>query len=190
MRNFISWLIVAVVGFGMMLFSYYKCQYEDSSNPWKEAFMYIGKSEPGTGARELDFVKRPIRLLAVDKQTEAFSPIARSFGQDVEKSYRLGFQDNVILYSGIADDFTDEMIDWGRFPEQNAAEVIAGTCVRNKEEVTIEGRVFKVVGQFKKEVALFLNSYLAAPGPLSQEFSVHRTVASNMLIFFNWQKNI
>ena len=169
MRNFISWSIVVVVGLGLMLFSYYEYQYEDSSNPWKEAFMYIGKTEPGGRAQELGFVKRPIRLLAVDKQTEAFSPIARSFGPGVEKSYRLRFQDNVILYSGMADDFTDEMIKWGRFPDQNAGEVIAGAYAKNKEEVTVEGRVFKIVGQFKKEVALFSNSYLAGPGPLSQE---------------------
>lgn len=40
---------------------------------------------------------------------------------------------------------------------------------KNKEEITVEGRVFKVVGQFKKEVALFLNSYLVGTGPLLQE---------------------
>lgn len=132
MRIFISWLIVIVVGFGMMLFSYYEYQYEDSLNPWKEAFMYIGKSEPGDGAQELDFVKRPIRLLAVDKLTEAFSPFARSFGSDVEKSYRMAFQDNVILYTRMADDFTDEMIEWGRFPKQNAGEVIAGAYAKKQ----------------------------------------------------------
>jgi hypothetical protein len=159
-KRWISWLIVAAVGFLLMTFSYYNYQYQTGDNLWEDAFMYIGTAEPNSEAEDLEYVKRPVRLLPIDGRAQIFTRMADSFGSHVGKSYRVAFREKVVLYSDMADDFTGEMLEWGRFPSTGADEVVAGFQANNKDRITIDGRAFKVVGQLKKEVRLFAESYL------------------------------
>lgn len=160
MRRLISWLIVVAIGFMLMAFSYFNYQYQPGPNPWKDAFMYIGKADPNSEAEGMEYVKRPIRLLPISLRAQKFTKLAHNFGSHVEKSYRVQFQEKLILYSDIAADFNADMLKWGRLPNPDADEVIAGYYAGSKDEIAIDGQVFKVVGQFKKEVRLFVNSYL------------------------------
>jgi len=160
MKRWIRWLVVAAIGFILMAFSYYNYQYQAGDNPWKDAFMYIGKADPNRQAEDLQYVKRPVRLLPITRRAEGFAKIADSFGPHVGKSYRVSFQEKLILYPDMADDFTGEMLEWGRFPAPGADEVVAGFQANSKDKITIDGRAFKVVGQLKKEVRLFAESYL------------------------------
>ncbi|MHC4463230.1 MAG: hypothetical protein ACYS6W_11270 [Planctomycetota bacterium] len=160
MKRWIRWLVVVVIGFILMAFSYYNYQYEAGDNPWEDAFMYIGKATPNSEAEGLEYVKRPIRLLPIGGRAQIFAMIADSVGPHVGKSYRVSFQEKVILYSDMADDFTEEMLEWGQFPSPGADEVIAGFQAKSKDKITIDGRAFKIVGQLKKEVRLFAESYL------------------------------
>ncbi|HUV63854.1 MAG TPA: hypothetical protein VMW24_08145 [Sedimentisphaerales bacterium] len=169
MKGFLSWLIAATVGFGLMAFSYFNYQHESNSNPWKDAFMYIGKGRPQSEPEGVEYVARPIRLLPVSGRAENFMHVARGFGPNIEKSYRMSFQEKVILYSGLAADFTDQTLEWGRFPTADANEAVAGFHARCKDEITMDGHVFKVVGQFKKGVRLFADSYLLSDSTRTAE---------------------
>jgi hypothetical protein len=160
MKGLINWLIVAAIGFILMAFSYFIYQYDAGPNPWKYAFMYIGKAQSNLEAQDLQYVKKPIRLLPMSHQAQNFTELALNFGSHIEKSYRVSFQEKLILYPDIASDFTDQMLEWGHLPSPDSNEVVAGYCASNKDEVTVNGHVFKVVGQFKKEVRLFVDSYL------------------------------
>ena len=169
MKRWISWLIVAAIGFILMAFSYYNYQYQAGDNPWEDAFMYIGKADPNRQAEGLQYVKRPVRLLSITHRAEGFARIADSFGSHVGKSYRVSFQEKLILYSDMADDFTGEILEWGRFPSPGADEVVAGFQANSKDKITIDGRAFKVTGQLKKEVRLFADGYLVCDDAVAGE---------------------
>jgi len=125
MKGLINWLIVAVIGLVLMAFSYFHYQYDSGPNRWKDALMYIGKGQPHSEAEGFEYVTRPVRLLPMPPRAESFIPLARSFSAQVEKSYRVSFQEKVILYSNLAADFTDQMLEWGRLPSPGADEVVA-----------------------------------------------------------------
>ena len=169
MKSLISWLVVAAIGFMLMAFSYFNYQYDASPNPWKEALMYIGKAQPHPEAEGLEYVKRPIRLLPLASRAQNFTKLARNFGPHVEKSYRVAFQEKVILYYDMAADFTDEMLEWGRLPAAGGDEVLAGFATSSRDEITVDGRSLKVVGQLKKGVSVFANSYLICEGAAAEE---------------------
>jgi len=169
MKGLINWLIIAAIGFVLMAFSYFNYQYDPGSNPWKDAFMYIGEGQPHSEVEGVEYVTRPVRLLPMTTRVEYFVQIVHNFGSHVEKSYRVSFQEKVILYSDMAVDFTDQMLEWGRLPLAGADEVVAGFNVTGKEKVTIKERPFKVVGQFKKEVGLFGDSYLIQDDDTARE---------------------
>jgi hypothetical protein len=158
MKKLVSWLIVAATGFVLMAFSYFVYQYNAAPDAWKDAFMYIGKGQPHSEAEDLEYVTMPVRLLPLPRRAQNFSQIAGSFGSHIEKSYRVFFQKKVILYPKLAD-VTPRLIEWGRLPSPGADEVIAGFYTSSKERITVDGRLFKVVGQLKKEFGLFPDSY-------------------------------
>jgi len=160
MKGSINWIIVTGIGFALMAFSYFNYQYQPGPNPWENAFMYIGKAEPNMPTEGPEYNKRPIRLLPLSRQASHFTQVTKSFGSYVEKSYRVAYQEKLILYPDITDDFTDQVLEWGRLPQPDVNEVAAGYHTENKGEIAIDGQVFKVVGQFKKDVRLFVNSYL------------------------------
>jgi len=169
MKGLINWLIVVAVGFALMAFSYFNYQHQPSSNPWKYAFMYIGKADPNSEAEGLEYVKRPIRLLPISTQAQNFTMLARNFGSHIEQSYRVCFQEKLILYPDISSDATSGMLEWGRFPSPDANEVVAGNFTKNKDNVTVNSHKFYVVGQFKKEVRLFIDSYLFSDSTAASE---------------------
>ena len=169
MKGLISWLVVAAIGFMLMVFSYYNYQYESFDNPWDNVFMYIGAADPNCEVEGLEYVRRPVRLLPLAGRAQLFTQMAKGFGSHVEKSYRITFQEKVVLYSDISDDFAGEMLEWGRLPASSADEVLAGHATSNRDEISVKGRALKVVGQLKKGVDVFVNSYLICEGAAAEE---------------------
>jgi hypothetical protein len=169
MKGLINWLIVVAVGFALMAFSYFNYQHQPGSNPWKYAFMYIGKADPNSEAEGLEYTKRPIRLSPMSGRAQNFTMLARGFGSHIEKSYRVCFQEKLVLYPDITSDFTAQMLEWGRFPSPDANEVVAGSCTKNKDNVAVNGHKFYVVGQFKKVARLFIDSYLFSDSTAASE---------------------
>jgi len=183
MKGLINWLTVVAVGFVLMAFSYFNYQHQPFSNPWKYAFMYIGKADPNSEAEGLEYTERPIRLLPMSGRAQNFAMLAHSFGPHIEKSYRVCFQEKLILYPDILSDATSGMLEWGRFPSPDANEVVAGNFTKNKDNVTVNGHKFYVVGQFKKEVRLFVDSYLFSDSSAAGElFSSQNEAVQNAYI--------
>lgn len=170
MKNVISWLVVAVVGLGLMTFSYFAYEREAGPEEWQYAFMYVGKAEPNNVEAEgLQYTRRPVRLLALSGRAKNYTQMAKAFGPDVERTYRIAFQEKVILYPELAADFSTEMLQWGQLPAKDTDEVLAGYAASNKDEIGVDGRVLKVVGRLKKGVRVFANSYLIAGGAAAEE---------------------
>ncbi len=184
MKGFLSWLITAAVGFGIMAFSYYHYQHEPRSNPWKDAFMYIGKGQPQAESEGIEYITRSIRLLPMSRRTEDFMRFVHNLGPIAEESCRVSLQEKVISYSNMAADFNDAMLLSGRLPSPGADEVVAGFEAANKNEVTINGRTFKIVGQFGRQVRLFADCYLIADdGTTGGLFSSEDESAQSAYIF-------
>ena len=184
MKGLITWIIVAGIGFAVMAFSYFNYQYQPGQNPWEYAFMYIGKGDPNSEFEGMQYAQRPIRLSPISQGARHFTKVAKGFGLDVEKSYRVAFQEKLVLYPDIADDFTGQMLEWGRLPATDANEVVAGFTTSNKGKIAIHGHIIKVVGQFKKEVRLFANSYLIGNSAAADElFNPEDDAVQNAYIF-------
>jgi len=169
MKGLITWLVLAVAGLGLMAFSYYHYQYESGVNPWKNAFMYIGASDPNCELEGLECTSRPARLLPLDNRAQNFTQIAKEFGSNVEWSYRIAYQEKIILYSDMEADFTPRVLEWGRLPANNTTEVLAGFAASSRDQVPVDGNSLKVVGQLKKGVGVFANSYLVGEGAAAEE---------------------
>ena len=169
MKRLISWLVVAVVGLGLMAFSYYHYQYEAGENPWKNAFMYIGAGDPNCEIEGLNYVRKPVRLLPLAGRTQNFTQVAKSFGSHVERSYRIAYQEKIILYSDMEADFTIEMLEWGQLPASGTTEVLAGFAASCKDQISVDGHTLKVVGRLKKGVGVFANSYLLGESAAAKE---------------------
>ena len=188
MKGTISWIIIAAAGFSLMAFSYFNYQYQPGTNPWKNAFMYIGKADPNAQTEGLEYIKRSIRLLPISRPASHFTQVTKGFGSYVEKSYSAVFQEKLILYPDVTDDFNSSGrtagLESGRLPQPDVNEVAAGYYTENKSEIAIDGQLFKVVGRLKKEVRLFVNSYLfsdsAAAGRL---FDPRNETVQNAFIF-------
>ena len=164
MKRLISWLFVAVVGFVLMLFSYYNYQDDVFDNPWEGAFMFIGSGDPNCEVEGLEYDQRPARLLPLSGRAKNFTPMAKGFGSKVEWAYRIAYQEKVILCPDISVDFTSDMLEWGKLPAGGKDEVLAGYIAKHKDQITVEGRKLKVTGRLKKGISLFANSYLIAEG--------------------------
>ncbi|MDH4239858.1 MAG: hypothetical protein OEW48_09865 [Phycisphaerae bacterium] len=170
MKRLIIWLLVAAVGLILMLFSYYHYQDDVFDNPWEYAFMYIGAGDPNCEIEGLEYDQRPVRLLPLAGRAQLFTQMAKGFGPKVEWAYRIAYQEKVILCSDISNDFTSDMLDWGRLPAGNADEVLAGYTAKHKDQITVEGHKLKVTGQLKKGIGLFANCYLIGEGDSAHEF--------------------
>ncbi|HIJ52857.1 MAG TPA: hypothetical protein HPP66_06840 [Planctomycetes bacterium] len=172
MKRLISWLVVAVVGLALMAFPYYRYEYEPGESPWDNVFMYLGAADPNCEVEGLEYVRRPVRLLPLAGRAQNFTRMAKSFGSKVESSYRITFQEKVIFYSDMEDDFTPEMLEWGRLPAGGKAEVLAGFATSSRDEINVDGRPFKIVGLLKKGISVFANSYLVGEGAAAEELFV------------------
>ncbi|MBN2592964.1 MAG: hypothetical protein JXA81_05600 [Sedimentisphaerales bacterium] len=169
MKGLIFGLIIAAIGFSLMAFSYFNYQYDPGSSLWKDAFMYIGKGQPPSESREFEYATRPIRLLPIPRRAENFVPLAKSFSPQVEKSYRFSFQEKVVLYTSLSADFSENELEWGRLPLPDADEAVAGFYAGHKDKILLNGRSFKVVGQFSKTIRLFVDSYLVCDNDTGRE---------------------
>ena len=169
MKRLFIWLIIAAAGLFLMIFSYYHYQEDAFDNPWEYAFMFIGSGEPKGDIEGLEYDQRPARLLPLPGRAENFIPMAKGFGSKVEWAYRNVYQEKVILYPDIANDFTTDMLEWGQLPSGGTDEVLAGCIAKHTDQITVEGRTLKVTGQLKKGIGLFANSYLIGEGAAAKE---------------------
>ncbi|MHC4631070.1 MAG: hypothetical protein ACYS9C_07335 [Planctomycetota bacterium] len=169
MKRLIIWLIVAAAGLVLMAFSYYHYQEDVFDNPWEYAFMFIGSGDPNCELEGLEYDQRPVRLLPLAGRAQLFTQMAKGFGSKVEWAYRIAYREKVILCSDISVVFTSDMLEWGQLPAGGTDEVLAGYAASSRDEIHVDGHSLKVVGQLKKGVSVFANSYLIGEGDSAKE---------------------
>ena len=169
MKNVINWLVVAAVGLGFMLLSHFAYEHEAGPEEWRYAFMYVGTGDPNPEAEEFEYTKRPVRLLDLSGRVKNFAQMAKGFGPDVNKTYRIASQEKLILYPELAADFSEQMLVSGKLPASGSDEALAGYCASAENEITINGRTLKVVGRLKKTVSVFANCYLIGKGTAAEK---------------------
>jgi hypothetical protein len=109
--------------------------------------------------------------------------MAKSFGSHVEWSYRIAFQEKIILYPDMEADFTTEMLEGGQLPASGTNEVLAGFAASRKDQISVDGHTLKVVGKLKKGVGVFANSYLIGESATAKElFGPDEKVAQSAYI--------
>ena len=160
MRKLIIWLLVAAAGFSIMAFSYFYLQYDTEPNLWQNAMMFIGKAQPAADTNGLDYSKIPVHLGPIPAESQPFLEIARSQGTNIEKFYNILARPKLFLITSISSNFTDQMLDSGRFPTPDSNEVLAGFETPRQDKITFDSHSFKIVGRLKRQISLFADSYL------------------------------
>ena len=165
MKKWMNWLLVSAIGFLLMGIAYWGYQRQTPLGPWGDSFMVIGKGAPEAVPHGPTYQKIRLRLLPLTRRAEPFLLLARSFGPNVEKSYRVALQGKLFLYPNLERAFTNSMLQWGRLPRPGSNEVLAGGQVIAQQQLVVKDKTFSVVGRLKKGVFPFMNGYLANDDP-------------------------
>ncbi|MHC4271907.1 MAG: hypothetical protein ACYST2_06300 [Planctomycetota bacterium] len=160
MKKCVIWLFVLGIGFALMLFSYYGFQHFSISSQWEDVFLCIGNEVQEPNDPNIQYTKKPVRLLPATEKVQVFKEVARSFGSNAMNTYLVCLREKLLLYPEMASDFNESMLQWGRFPVPGSPEVVAGFSVKNKDKIIVEGFTLNIVGKFKRDLHLYADSYL------------------------------
>jgi len=167
------WLVVAAVGWSMMLAGYTSRARLDSSAPWSSGLIVIGPvetkgkgGEKGTPAEEGTLpgaIPVRLRLLSANDAAE----LLLIFLGDAAPERAIGTKAHVRVKlielpldkAGV----DSSALESGRLPEAGRDEIIAGARVERRDQLLVGGRSLKVVGVLKPDVALFADSFLIPP---------------------------
>jgi hypothetical protein len=165
MRGLIAWVALSVIGFLVMFYSYNSSlDNSDRTNVFKHSVMYIGENEKDVNLPSVAYTEMPIRLLVLTEREEVFARITSGLGVAKRRAFDIIYREKALPYFIFAPDFKADSLVWGRLPDANANEVLAGFCASCTEKVTIGGKDFKIVGRLRKGFAVFANTYLLASG--------------------------
>jgi len=156
----VAWVLALLVGFGLMLFSYYAYHRVTEPTPWTEGIMYVGRGRPRPGAEAIPFTPARIRFLPPSGAMAEILKAATKEDAHLARRLEGVFGEAVVLYPGFRRDFTADRLASGRLPAAGASEVVAGYALRGTREIVVAGRTLQVVGVLRREVALFSRACL------------------------------
>lgn len=164
-----KYAVISLVGFAIMLFSYYGFQKTDDFAQWQEAVMWFstGSATPQTG--EFNVIKIRVRFLPMSQVSQAFEAMAQNLGTSGAQAYKNTFREKIIPFGDMERVFEETMLLSGRPPVDGANEAVAGYSASQRQTVSIQGKTFKIVGRLRKELAPLSNSYLVAPDRQAEE---------------------
>lgn len=162
----IRWLVVAVVGFAAMLWSYFAWQRPDRDAPWANGLMAL--SEPNGEAGGFDDAFDPIsaRVRLIEPGSLAAALIRSLGAQDrrTGRTMRAQLSEKLVEVDLGQAAIGREQLQSGRLPVAGSAEVVAGCQATHKQRLQVGGRTLQVVGVLRRDVQLFADSYLLPPG--------------------------
>jgi hypothetical protein len=183
------WLVVAAVGWAMMLGGYASRVRLDSSAPWSSGLIVIGpvagaKNEKGSGKSAAEKTASPNATTPATPTEEAVFPdaipvrvrllsasdiaeVIMIFSGDEAPEKAVGTKARVRLKlielpldkAGLS----ASELKSGRLPEAGRDEIIAGARIEGRDALMVGSRTLKVVGVLKPDVALFADSLLIPP---------------------------
>ena len=149
-----SWLVVAMLGFGIMVGAYATRPRPTAGSPFAHAFLFIGP-EPSKGMR-LSGRVLPARLRLLPANDRALVMLKAMELVMPEKSRRLQWElcrKLIVLPLGECGPGA-ESLQSGRLPEPGRDEALAGAGPALPDRVDVDGRTLSVVGVLRPEVSL------------------------------------
>jgi len=160
----ILWLIVACVGFGLMAWSYFRYQRVDETAPWACGVMYLAQPEvqEGVPPQEVTAISAPARLLPPAPEAAVLvNALAQS--DNMRRNLEAQLSEKLIVVAPEDAGITEALLHEGRLPTAGCDEILAGYQASQKDQLTVAGRKFIVVGVLRRDVALLADAYLLPP---------------------------
>ena len=158
-----SWVVVAAIGFGVMVLAYATRAQADPKAPWASGLIVIGPELPA----ELNQMGRAtpvrLRLLPAIEQTEAILAVIARVAKEKADQLELQLRPKLIVLPLERAGIDALSLQSGRLPEAGRDEVLAGPRAGRKDQVTAGDRDLAVVGVLKPEFALLRDDYLVPP---------------------------
>lgn len=178
------WLVVAAAGWAMMLGGFASRARVDPSAPWSSGSIVIGpvgSNDKGGGKRAektatdpksttpeppaeeaafADAIPVRLRLLSASDIAETLMAVLGDGAPDkaigTKAAVRLKLIELPLEKAGLGANWLQS----GRLPEAGRDEIIAGARIEPRDQLLVGGRILKVVGVLKPDVALLADSFL------------------------------
>ncbi len=181
------WLIVAAVGWALMLASYTSQSRLDPSAPWSSGSIVIGPvvthekesskpagkttttpkaPAPESPAEEGSFpgaIPVRLRLLSANDFAETILNMAGDEAPEKAVGTKAHVRLKLIEVPFDKADLGASALQSGRLPEAGRDEIVAGARLAHRDQLVVGGRSLKVVGVLKPDIALFADSLLIPP---------------------------
>jgi hypothetical protein len=183
------WLVVAAVGWGLMLAGYSSQPRLDSTAPWSSGLIVIGPvgaKEPQKGDQKspektsgdpkataleksaedaafVDAIPVRVRLISASDAAEMIMIVSGDEAPDKAIGTKAAVRLKLIEVPFDKAGLSATALQSGRLPEPGRDEMVAGARNGHRDELIVGGRSLKVVGVLKPDVALFADSFLIPP---------------------------
>lgn len=177
-------LLVAVSGFGMMLWSYFGLQQIDGTVPWAWGGLYVPTDDPGDDWSEPDFEHTQVllRLLPVGPFGELLLAGLSATSPDLVDPLEYQFADNLIQVSSEDAVRLRGALAEGRLPAPESNEVLAGHRATRNGNRTVDDRELRVVGVLRRDAAVLADSLIAVEGTLLDDLFESDDVGGGWLV--------
>jgi hypothetical protein len=167
-RRTIVWLPMLLGGCALMSFSYWRYQRVEHPTAWSGSVMCVveeGAPQQAAGERLAVPVTAAARFLPLPPAAETLAQTLLAADPKSGESFVRNRQEKVILFPDFYRAFTPPMLASGRLPAAGRPEVIAGHDASQKDQITVAGQTFQVVGVLRREQWPFFNAYLLPDDP-------------------------
>ena len=163
MRNtlLLTFLLVAITGFALMLAAHFATSHAQQASHWGGGAMVIAEQEFPADATRLGGRRVAVRLLPLPKEIRQLTLMLAASGDSAKRTAQRNFQEKVVFLDDFDEVFNEDLLQSGRLPKPNQRELLAGSNVREHQELTLDENTFQVVGTLRPKESLFANAYLA-----------------------------
>jgi hypothetical protein len=158
-----AWIVIALVGFGTMLWAYASREQSDDEAPWAPGLIIMSAEAPAE--KNAAAGARPVRLRLLSSSDLAEMLLFATGDSAPAKALAVKGQVRVKLIEVplVTEGIDAALLQAGRLPEPGRNEILAGARTEVRETVIVGGELLKVVGVLKPGVALFADSLLIPP---------------------------
>ncbi len=158
------WVIVALLGLGLMFWAYASREHAEHKGPWSSGLLILSTEAPAQKPTVAEAIPARLRLLSSSELAElmlfGFGDLAPAKALGVKGQLRAKLIEVPLASAGIGGD----ELQSGRLPEPGRNEVLAGAAIDSGETLIVGQESLKVVGVLKPDVELLASSFLIPPG--------------------------
>jgi hypothetical protein len=160
------WMVVALVGLGLMVAAYAQRPRPEPGVPWAQGLIVVGhQDQPPAGPLPVRRLKSRLRLLPGDQRSELILKILEESAQPNIDTLGLALQlrPKLLALAPAEAGIGSRLLVSGRLPQSGRDEVLAGARLPGRRKIAVGDRTLEVAGVLEPSVALFADSYLVAP---------------------------